>query len=287
MIRPIVSAVLITPWIATALAVALATARGLRRILGSAPELALSQGTVAVLFTLVLFVAWDFSRFAVHWAMHRSDLLWQFHQVHHGAETLNPFTLYRVHPVERILYRLRGVLVTGMLTGAFYYAFGEAVQWQLLGVNALGLAFNVLGGNLRHSHVRWGWGPLERLFVSPAQHQMHHERGAEGDAAGPQTNYGTWLAIWDRALGSWRASAGHEIGDFGLPQAELNHDPRRLLSSLFDPVVAAGQVGASAIASAGSQSRRGAPGSAAGPATRACASPVGRPWGRRPPGRGI
>ena len=71
-----------------------------------------------MLYTLVLFVAWDLSRFALHWALHRFETLWQFHQVHHSAEVLTPFTLYRSHPVESLLYGLRGVVVTGVVTAA-------------------------------------------------------------------------------------------------------------------------------------------------------------------------
>lgn len=239
-IRPVVSALFITPWLATALAVAAATARGLEASLGAAPELGVPAWLVAVMFSVALFVTWDLSRFVLHWAMHRVDLLWEFHQVHHSAETLNPMTLYRVHPVERALYQLRGVAVTGVLTGVFFYAFGgAAVQVELLGVNALGVLFNFVGGNLRHSHVRWGWGRLERWFISPAQHQIHHQRADAPGAVGTHVNYGTWLAVWDRLAGSLARSNEVEAGPFGLAERDLNHRPDGLLSALFDPMTAA------------------------------------------------
>lgn len=232
-IRPIVAALVLTPWIATAFSVAVWTHNALSAHIDPL-QLDWPPLAVAALFCVVLFVAWDLSRFVVHWAMHEVPALWQFHQVHHGAPGLNPLTLYRVHPVERVLYRIRGVFVTGLLTGLFYFAFGgKAVQLELLGVNALGLLFNLVGGNLRHSHVRWGFGRLERWFVSPAQHQIHHQRDAMPTALA--RNYGTFLAVWDRMLGSWAASDSVEEGPFGIAVSQRNHDPERLLSALFDP----------------------------------------------------
>ncbi len=252
LIRPVVSALLITPWLVTAYGLAVGTALTLRAQLGPAGDdwLTVPAWSVSLAFTVVLFVAWDLSRFALHWAMHRFDVLWQLHQVHHSAESLNPFTLYRVHPLERVLYRLRGVLVTGLLTGAFFYLFeSRAVQLQLLGVNAVGVVFNALGGNLRHAHARWGWGPLEGLVISPAQHQIHHQRldaDVGFDALSPQdqramvhgANFGTWLACWDRMAGTLVRSRDVRPGPFGLAELERNHDPRSVLSAIFDPVVA-------------------------------------------------
>ena len=35
--------------------------------------------------------------------MHRVPL-WAFHQVHHSAETMTPFTIFRTHPVEGVIF---------------------------------------------------------------------------------------------------------------------------------------------------------------------------------------
>ena len=85
-------------------AVAVTLVRGLDSQFGRQELLALSSWQVTVLYTLVLFLAWDLSRYLLHLAMHWIDALWQLHQVHHSAETLTPFTLYRVHPLESVLY---------------------------------------------------------------------------------------------------------------------------------------------------------------------------------------
>ena len=148
------------------------------------------------LFSVTLFVCWDLSRYLLHRLMHAVPALWALHQVHHSAEVLTPMTFYRTHPIESLLYQLRGVLVAGALTGVFFWLFQTNAQpWQLLGVSTFGFVFNLLGGNLRHSHVWLSYGPLERWLISPAQHQLHH-------ADGCQRNYGAWLAVWDRVGGT-------------------------------------------------------------------------------------
>ncbi len=234
LVQPIASALIFVPLALSAHALASGVVTALHSSVAAPSTLAWPPALITAVFSVTLFVAWDLSRFALHWAMHRVDFLWQFHQVHHSAEVLTPITLHRVHPVESLLYKLRAVLVTGLVTGLFFVAFGErAVQWQLWGVGAIGLAFNAIGGNLRHSHVPWGWGRLEALFISPAQHQIHH--GHQGS----QLNFGTWLACWDRMLGSWRPSTGELPAQFGLPDADRNHNSSSLLSALFDPCVAA------------------------------------------------
>jgi sterol desaturase/sphingolipid hydroxylase (fatty acid hydroxylase superfamily) len=232
--KAIGGSVLRVPWLAATAAAALELALALHRSVGPAPELGWSPLAVTVVYTLVLFVAWDLSRFALHWAMHSSPRLWTFHQVHHSAEVLTPLTLYRTHPVETALYEARGLVTTALVTGVFLWLFrGTANEWQLFGVNALGFAFNFVGGNLRHSHVWLRFGRFERWLLSPAQHQLHHGR----EIAQQNANYGTWLAMWDRWLGTWRAAPREPIARYGLDGA--NHRPDSVVSVLVAPVRAA------------------------------------------------
>ena len=66
--------------------------------------------------------------------------------------------------------------------------------------------------NLRHSHVYIGFGYLEHIFISPAQHQIHHSR----NKIHFDQNFGSCLSIWDKAFKSWRASANTKVSRFGL-----------------------------------------------------------------------
>ncbi|MCK6523660.1 sterol desaturase family protein [Myxococcota bacterium] len=203
--------------------------------LGAPTPLDLPPAALAALYSLSLFVAWDASRFAAHWLMHKVPALWAFHQVHHSAERLNPLTFHRVHPVESLVYDLRGALTTGGVAGLFYWLTrGQAEPLTLLGVPALGLALNVLTGNLRHSEV-WIRFPaaVEGWLLSPAQHQLHHSAAPEH----ADKNLGTWLACWDRLAGSLVISDKPPVA-FGLLPAERNHRDD-LLSALFGPFVGA------------------------------------------------
>lgn len=208
------------------------TARGLGALAPAGLAAGLDPRLAGAVYTLTLFVAWDLSRYLLHRAMHELPALWELHQVHHSAEVLTPLTFFRVHPLESLLYEARGVLVTGLVAGTWAWAApGGAAQATLLGVHALGFLFNAVSGNLRHSHVWWSFGPrVERWLVSPAQHQLHHA----ADPALYGINYGTWLAIWDRMGGSWRAADAPPAA-YGL--AEANHAPDDVLGALVQPVL--------------------------------------------------
>ncbi|MDP7545917.1 MAG: sterol desaturase family protein [Alphaproteobacteria bacterium] len=126
-------------------------------------------------YTLVFFLAYDFGRYLAHYIQHRFDILWHFHKVHHSAEVLTPFTSFRVHPVDLLLMATFPSLATGLVNGVFnYWSGGAAGLYLFLGLHALIFIYNLVG-NLRHSHVWLSYGPvLSHIFVSPAQHQIHH-----------------------------------------------------------------------------------------------------------------
>ncbi len=194
---------------------------------------AVPDGVLALAYTLALFVAWDASRFLLHLAMHRVPALWELHQVHHSAALLTPLTFHRIHPLESLLYQLRGALVTGAVTMAFFWAFrGRAQPLELLGVPALGLLLNSLTGNLRHSGV-WLRFPAvaEGWLLSPAAHQLHHS----ADPAHHDRNFGTWLAVWDRAAGTHTVPPAAAPAVYGIPAAGRNHGDD-LLSAWLGPV---------------------------------------------------
>ena len=178
LVRQLVRWAGLVPWSLSALAVAALVVRSMDATLGIPALPDWPAWAVTIAYTGALFLASDLSRYVVHRVVHEVPMLWELHQVHHSAEVLTPWTFYRSHPIETALFWLRGVLATGLVTGAFFWLFrGQAEPAQLLGVNVLGFAANLMGGNLRHSHVWISWGPwLERVFISPAQHQLHHSR---------------------------------------------------------------------------------------------------------------
>ncbi|MAD91401.1 MAG: sterol desaturase [Gammaproteobacteria bacterium] len=190
-------------FVSAQLVITMSVAFALQQNFGSVDPIELPWFLIASIFTLTFFVIEDLSRFLLHWAMHRIPFLWQFHRLHHSAEVLTPLTLHRVHPIEICLYYVRGIFIFGAISGFFIYIFGSKLSaLDILGVDALGFLFNMIAANLRHSHIWMSFGRLEKFFISPAQHQIHHS----SDIKHHDTNFGTCLALWDRLFGSWIAA---------------------------------------------------------------------------------
>jgi len=181
-----------------------------------------SKVPVVVGYTVCLWLLGDFSRFLLHYLAHRIAFLWEFHKVHHSATVLNPFTLYRQHPVEMFLFHLRGSLVFGLVTGVFYYFFSSSLGIvEVLGVNAGRFVFLVTGSNLRHSHVPLSYGRwLEHIFISPLQHQIHHSIHPRDH----HKNMGSHLAVWDWMFGTLKISEkGKHEYEFGIPDGKADN----------------------------------------------------------------
>ena len=155
----------------------------------------------ALLFTTCFFLLDDFARFAVHYALHKIPLLWEFHKFHHSAETLTPLTVTRAHPVEGLIFTLRSASVQGVTIAIFLFLFGQQLNLlTILGVNVFVILFHGLGSNLRHSHISIQYPrAIERIFMSPAQHHLHHS----SDIQHFDKNFGVALSVWDRMAGSF------------------------------------------------------------------------------------
>jgi len=260
--------------LATALFAGLHTALGGRADAGAA----LPAWLVVAGFTLSHFSLDDLSKYLVHRALHRWPLLWAFHKVHHSATTLTPLTVYRTHPLEAVLFTLRGTAVQATVVAVFVFFFGNAVDlFTVLGANVFLFAFNAAGANLRHSHVRIGYGRrLERVLMSPAQHQIHHSV----DERHHDRNFGTVLSLWDWLGGTLcLAERGEEIR-FGLAR-EAPKDANGLRALYLRPVAEAALVLRGGAGRAGGLARRLARTRARPPAR--CSLPLPRPLpaGRR------
>ena len=168
---------------------------------------------IMILYAVVSFIALDFSRFYQHYLFHKVPFLWQFHKVHHSAEVLTPMTLYRTHPIESIVASFRRIIVIGFVSGVFvFYTQSFIGGLAIMGVNAFDFIFNFFGSNLRHSHVWLSFGPLNHIFISPAQHQIHHSR----DWRHRDKNLGVALALWDKLFGTFYQIEKKEFIIFGL-----------------------------------------------------------------------
>lgn len=189
---------------------------------------------VAASFTLALFLADDCSRYLLHRLLHRVPALWALHKLHHSAQVLTPATVYRIHPLESALYALRMALTQGLVVGVFFYGFGMRLgAWDIAGANLFTFLFNIAGSNLRHSHVRLSYGHwLERIFISPAQHQVHHSNRPEHY----DRNFGSFLAVWDWASGTLVLAADARRHGFGLGRGRSRETHGSLAQAYLRPL---------------------------------------------------
>jgi len=127
-------------------------------------------------------VAMDGANWLAHYADHRLDALWRFHALHHSQEELSVLTSFRAHP----LMHTTGFLLATIPVVALMPA--RPIAPVLITVY-------VCIGTLQHANLRWTFGPLGRVLVSPAYHRFHH---ACDDQA---VNLGVVLTVWDILTG--------------------------------------------------------------------------------------
>ena len=190
------------------------------------------EWSIMIAFTLVLFVLDDLARYVVHRLLHRVPLLWAFHKVHHSATALNPLTVFRMHPIEGVLFAVRGSIVQGVTIAFFVFFFGDKVQLVMVfGAGVFNWMFNAFLANLRHSHIQIGfWKPVERIFISPAQHQIHHSISEHHR----DKNFGVALAVWDWLFRSHCYSNVDEELTFGLSD-QIDDKQHRLAAMYVQP----------------------------------------------------
>ena len=168
--------------------------------------------------TIAAVLALDFAVFCCHTAMHKFGPLWEFHKVHHSAEVLVPFTLYRMHPLEiTATAMVATAAVTLVLAALSALAGGRVEAATVLGANGIVFAYYLLGYNLRHSHIRLNYPRwLSHILVSPAQHQIHHSR----ERRHLDKNMGLIFAFWDWGAGSLYVPEDEERFALGLSGGE-------------------------------------------------------------------
>ena len=151
----------------------------------------------------VIFVAMDWLNWLAHLANHRVLVLWRFHELHHSQEDMSVLTVFRTHPLIHVSYLI------ALIPGIVLLANG-ALPTTLLVVYGATVAF-------AHSNTNLGFGPLERIFVSPNFHRIHHRVDGAQDV-----NLGFALTIWDQLSGRAVFPTPETIrADTGLPGRPL------------------------------------------------------------------
>ena len=166
----------------------------------------------------LILVAMDGCNWLAHLANHRFRMLWRFHEVHHSQEDMNVLTVFRTHPLIHVSY------LVALVPGLVLLANGSLSTTLLV----------VYGGMLAlaHSNTNLGFGPLERVFVSPNFHRIHHRLNGAQDV-----NLGFALTIWDqlshRAIFPTEETIRADTGLVGRPLIVEQAGPRPRHLSVF------------------------------------------------------
>lgn len=190
-------------------------------------------------FTLAIALASDLATYIVHRLYHTVPALWEIHKVHHSAEVMSPLTVFRKHPLFDLAARALKAVFIGPMQGIVFFAFAGPVDaLTAFGANLVFGAFHMLGAGLRHSHVWLSYGPvLERVFISPAQHQVHHSKARRHW----DRNFGQIFAIWDWIAGTLYVPRGYEELEFGVADAP-SEEFSGVWGGILRPVLRAWQV---------------------------------------------
>jgi sterol desaturase/sphingolipid hydroxylase (fatty acid hydroxylase superfamily) len=172
-----------------------------------------------------ILVGIDLMNWGAHVANHRSLTLWRLHALHHSQEDMSVLTTFRTHPLVHASYLPS--LFPALVLGASGAVPGVAI-----------IIYGCLI-TLPHANLRWTFGPLGRIFVSPAYHRFHHASSPVDDRG--TVNYGFVLVCWDQLIHRAQFPNGAPPVTTGLSGRPV---PVEQSGSLFaTPRVVAAQIG--------------------------------------------
>lgn len=162
----------------------------------------------------------DCWQYGWHRLNHRVPLLWRFHAVHHSDAEMDASSGVRFHTGEMVLsflVRLAVLPLIGLtLTQLLVYEF---VSLPVILFHHSNLRIS----NQADRYLRW-------LIVTPWMHCVHHSRWQ------PETdsNYASFLSVWDRLFGSFRLRDKPAEISLGLDNYQ-EHEWRELPGMLVAP----------------------------------------------------
>jgi len=169
---------------------------------------------------LVAILLLDCWQYWWHRINHRVPLFWRFHAVHHADAEMDATSAVRFHTVEIVFSFLARMAVLPLLGLTIpQVALYEAISLPII----LFHHSNIRLPNRVDRLLRW-------LIVTPWMHWVHHSR------LQPETdsNYASFLSVWDRIFGSFRLRTKPEEINLGLDGWE-DREWRGLVGMLLAP----------------------------------------------------
>lgn len=171
---------------------------------------------------IVGFIAIFAGDFIAYWRhrLEHTAFVWPTHAIHHSDTHMTWTTGLRFHPLNRI--------TTALIDTTFLALLGLPL-WALM-INNLVRHYY---GLFIHMDLPWTYGPLSRVFVSPAMHRWHHIR----DANGAGVNFATVFSVFDQAFGTY-----HVPSACTAPLGVRDHIGKGAIGQLAWPFIAAWRV---------------------------------------------
>ncbi|MDO5971454.1 sterol desaturase family protein [Flavivirga aquimarina] len=133
---------------------------------------------------LVFFLVLDFVQWFTHVLLHRFNVLWRFHKVHHSVKEMGFAAHLRYHWMENVFYKPLKIFAV-MLLGGFEPQQAFIVHFMAIAI-----------GHLNHANVKFTYGPLKYIFNNPVMHLYHHAYTLPEERR-YGVNFGISLSLWD------------------------------------------------------------------------------------------
>ena len=167
---------------------------------------------------VVFFVILDFVQWLTHVLLHKYEVLWRFHKVHHSVKEMGFAAHLRYHWMENILYKPLKTLGV-MVLGGF-----EPEQAYIVHFIAITI------GHLNHANIRITWGPFKYILNNSVMHLYHHMKVLpENKPKG--INFGISLSIWDFLFKT--SYVPDDNGEIELGFSNEENFPKGFFSQLF------------------------------------------------------
>jgi sterol desaturase/sphingolipid hydroxylase (fatty acid hydroxylase superfamily) len=168
----------------------------------------------------IFLFARDYLIYIRHRIFHMRQV-WAFHSIHHSSEEVDWLSALRFHPAENIIESTAEIL---LFLGCTMVGFDPAV----LSAGSLMIGFYNL---FIHSNLRWTFGPLRFVLVSPVFHRWHHSDLAEA----ADKNFAGMFSLIDLVFGTFYMPMNSMPSTTGLSAAEKTVHPRTLTGQLLYP----------------------------------------------------
>lgn len=133
---------------------------------------------------VIVFVLVDFCEWLAHYLLHRFDVLWQFHKIHHSAETLGFASSRRFHVGEYLTFK-------PLLYIPFAVVNFPAEHYVMMDVT-IGTAW----GLFTHCNIKMPFGWINYVVNNPETHYWHHAKNWPASFR-YGVNFASVLNLWD------------------------------------------------------------------------------------------